>query len=73
MIDTRTRERTDHELLRLLNIRPNEAMTPFIRKKVLETSRLEGGNGYDWPAVMSSTPSSSAASRSFSTTFLLTA
>ena len=48
VIDTRTRERTDHELLRLLNIRPNEAMTPFIRKKVLETSRLEGGNGYDW-------------------------
>ena len=34
VIDTRTRERTDHELLRLLNIRPNEAMTPFIRKKV---------------------------------------
>ena len=48
VIDTRTRERTEHELLRLLNIRPNEAMTPFIRKKVLETSRLEGGNGYDW-------------------------
>ena len=48
VIDTRTRERTDHELLRLLNIRPNEAMTPFIRKKVLETSRLEGGNAYDW-------------------------
>lgn len=48
VIDTRTRERTDHELLRLLNIRPNEAMTPFVRKKVLETSRLEGGNGYDW-------------------------
>ena len=48
VIDTRTRERTGHELLRLLNIRPNEAMTPFIRKKVLETSRLEGGNGYDW-------------------------
>ena len=30
VIDTRTRERTDHELLRLLNIRPNEAMTPFL-------------------------------------------
>lgn len=23
-------------------------MTPFVRKKVLETSRLEGGNAYDW-------------------------
>ena len=23
-------------------------MTPFIRKKVLETSRLVNGNGYDW-------------------------
>lgn len=48
VIDNRTRERIPHELLQLLNIRPNEAMTPFVRKKVLETSRLEGGNGYDW-------------------------
>lgn len=35
-------------ILQLLNVRPNEAMTPFIRKKVLETSRLVNGNGYDW-------------------------
>lgn len=49
VIDTTTRERkADHPLLPLLNIRPNEAMTPFIRKKVLEISRLETGNGYDW-------------------------
>lgn len=48
MIDTKTRERVAHDILFLLNVRPNEAMTPFIRKKVLETSRLEGGNGYDW-------------------------
>ena len=48
VIDSNTRQRVPHELLRLLNIRPNEAMTPFVRKKVLETSRLEGGNGYDW-------------------------
>lgn len=49
VIDTRTRERQeDHPLLPLLNIRPNEAMTPFVRKKVLEMSRLETGNGYDW-------------------------
>lgn len=49
IMDTNTRERvTKHPLLHVLNTRPNEAMTPFIRKKVLETSRLEGGNGYDW-------------------------
>ena len=49
IIDSRTRDRiTNHPLHHVLNIRPNEAMTPFVRKKVLETSRLEGGNGYDW-------------------------
>lgn len=48
VMDNRTRERVPHRILDILNVRPNEAMTPFIRKKVLETSRLEGGNGYDW-------------------------
>ena len=48
VMDNRTRERVQHRILEVLNVRPNEAMTPFIRKKVLETSRLEGGNGYDW-------------------------
>lgn len=48
VMDNRTRERVPHRILEILNVRPNEAMTPFIRKKVLETSRLEGGNGYDW-------------------------
>lgn len=48
VMDGRTRERVDHYLLRILNVRPNEAMTPSIRKKVLENSRNEGGNGYDW-------------------------
>ena len=48
VMDGSTRERIDHDCLQLLNVRPNEAMTPFIRKKVLETSRLEGGAGYDW-------------------------
>ncbi|WP_298016658.1 phage portal protein [uncultured Dysosmobacter sp.] len=48
VIDNRTMERIPHDILRLLNIRPNEAMTPFIRKKVLENSRNEGGAGYDW-------------------------
>lgn len=49
VMDTTTRERkADHYLLHVLNIRPNEAMSPAVRKKVLELSRLETGNGYDW-------------------------
>ena len=48
IMDSRTRQRMDHSLLHLLNIRPNEAMTPSVRKEVLENSRNEGGNGYDW-------------------------
>ena len=48
IFDAKTRERVDHPLLHLLNVRPNEAMTPSIRKEVLENSRNEGGNGYDW-------------------------
>lgn len=48
IMDSKTRERVPLPLLQLLNVRPNEAMTPFIRKKVLETSRQINGNGYDW-------------------------
>lgn len=48
VMDSNSRKRVKHPILELLNVRPNEAMTPFVRKKVLETSRLEGGNGYDW-------------------------
>lgn len=49
LFDSKTRRRIpDAPVLQLLNIRPNEAMTPTIRKKVLETSRLVDGNGYDW-------------------------
>ena len=48
VMDTNTRERLQHPILRLLNVRPNEAMTPSVRKEVLENSRNEGGNGYDW-------------------------
>ena len=49
LFDSKTRRRIpDDSVLQLLNIRPNEAMTPTIRKKVLETSRLVDGNGYDW-------------------------
>ena len=48
IFDAKSRERPGHPLLHLLNVRPNEAMTPSVRKEVLENSRLEGGNGYDW-------------------------
>lgn len=49
LMDGGTRERLrDHPLLYLLNVRPNEAMTPSVRKKAIELNRLIGGNGYDW-------------------------
>lgn len=47
MIST-TRERVYPEVLDLLNVRPNEAMSPFIRRKMLEVNRLTRGNAYDW-------------------------
>lgn len=43
-----TRERLEPPVLELLNSRPNEAMTPFLRRKLLELNRLVRGNGYDW-------------------------
>lgn len=48
LMDSHTRKRVDDPVLILLNIRPNEAMTPLVRKKLLETSRLIYGNSYDW-------------------------
>ena len=48
IMDRSSRERLEIPPLQLLNVRPNESMTPFVRKKVLETSRLVHGNGYDW-------------------------
>lgn len=48
MLDTTTRERVQHPILELLNARPNEAMTPAVRKKLLEESILLTGNAYDW-------------------------
>lgn len=48
IMDSKSRERVNLPLLRLLNVRPNEAMTPFVAKKVVETSRLVTGNGYEW-------------------------
>ena len=47
-LDRSTMQRVDHPVLQLLNVRPNEAQVPSVRKKLLETSRLEGGNSYDW-------------------------
>lgn len=35
VMDGKTRKHVDHYLLWLLNVRPNEAMTPSIRRKVL--------------------------------------
>lgn len=49
VIDERTHKRVpDHYLLPLLNLRPNEAMTPSVAKKMVEVNRLTGGNGYEW-------------------------
>ena len=42
-IDSRTRERMELPVLELLNSRPNEAMTPFVRRKMLELNRLVKG------------------------------
>ena len=47
-VDRMSRKRVELPILELLNVRPNEAMTPSVRKKLLETSRLAGGNSYDW-------------------------
>lgn len=48
VIDTDTRQRTNHPILYLLNVRPNAMMTPTVRKKLLERSVLLTGNAYDW-------------------------
>ena len=48
VIDSRSREHVPHDILYSAQCALNEAMTPAIRKKCWETSRLEGGNGYDW-------------------------
>jgi HK97 family phage portal protein len=46
MMNSNTKERIQHPLLKLLAERPNEAMTPSTYKKLVETNRLMGGNGY---------------------------
>ena len=47
-INQSTYDRVSHELLYLLNVRPNEAMTPSVEKQMVEGNRLSGGNGYEW-------------------------
>lgn len=49
LMNANTRERiANHPVLQLLAVRPNEAMTPSVRKKMLECNRLCCGNAYDW-------------------------
>jgi len=48
VIDRKTRERVDHPLNVLLSVRPNEAQTPTVCKKLVEGNRNCGGNGYLW-------------------------
>ena len=48
VINDHTKERVPHDILYLLNTRPNEMMSPSIRRKLLERSILTTGNAYDW-------------------------
>lgn len=47
-IEASTRERKYPPVLNVLNLRPNEAMTPFVYRKMVELNRLTKGNGYEW-------------------------
>lgn len=46
VMDNRTKQHIDHPLLRLLTERPNEAMTPSVFMRLVESNRLMYGNGY---------------------------
>lgn len=46
IMDRHTKKHIDHPLLRLLSERPNEAMTPGVFMKLIESNRLMSGNGY---------------------------
>lgn len=50
ILDRNTRQRLDkHPLYELLNVRPNEAMSPFDYKKLVEVNRLSHkGGAYVW-------------------------
>lgn len=46
IMDSNTKSRVNHDLLKILTSRPNEAMTPSVYKKLVESNRLLTGNGY---------------------------
>nr|WP_312578379.1 phage portal protein [Sedimentibacter sp.] len=47
LMNSNSKERiTKHPIVKLLAERPNEAMTPSVFKKLVESNRLLGGNGY---------------------------
>lgn len=49
VMERATRKRVeDHPLNEILTIRPNEAQTPTVAKKLMEANRNCGGNGYGW-------------------------
>lgn len=48
VMERSTRKRVDHPLNEILTIRPNEAQTPTVAKKMIEANRNCGGNGYAW-------------------------
>lgn len=48
VMDTTDRTHQPHPILELLSVRPNEAMAPSVRKRLLEESVLLTGNAYDW-------------------------
>lgn len=49
VMDRKTRQRLeDHPLNELLSVRPNEAQTPMVAKKMIEANRNCGHGGYAW-------------------------
>lgn len=49
VMERSTRKRVeDHPLNEILTVRPNEAQTPTVAKKMIEGNRNCGGNGYGW-------------------------
>lgn len=46
IMDSNTKEHIKHPLLNILCDRPNEAMTPSVYKKLIQTNILMKGNGY---------------------------
>ena len=46
--DKATRERPEHPMLQLLELRPNRWQTPTVFKKQMEAERVANGNGVAW-------------------------